>query len=68
MTLDDLQNRLSFLVGERQQLHEQLAKIGANISAYNGAISECEHWIGVLNAAEVNNVDDLDTGDLVLFS
>lgn len=52
MNLTVLQERLAFLQGEKQQFHQQLSTIAANISAYNGAISECEHWIKLIEEVE----------------
>ena len=39
---EKLEERLKVLQEERQKVIEQLA---ANVSAYNGAIQEVEHWI-----------------------
>jgi hypothetical protein len=72
MNLTDLQNRLAMLQSEQQQLQQQFTSMGANISAYNGAIQECQYWINAFKApvpvpAPVET-NDTDTGDIVSFS
>lgn len=66
MNISDLQARLTVLQVERQQLTQQLTTIGANISAYNGAIQEVEYMIGLVGAEVPIPIDSI--GQIADFS
>ncbi len=46
------QNRIELLTNERAKLQQQIAQMGANVSAYNGAIEEDKFAIAQIEAME----------------
>lgn len=62
--LDKLNERLTRLQGEQNQLKGQitafeqnLLQLKANAAAYDGAIQECQHWIKEAGGAPQVNTD-----------
>lgn len=45
MTKIELESRLEWLTQQRDALTGQLNQAAANVSAFNGAIQECQHWL-----------------------
>ena len=52
MTKEQVEARLAILQEQRQKLLDSFEQLKANISAYNGAIEDCQYWLSQL-AGEV---------------
>jgi chaperonin cofactor prefoldin len=48
MTAEEIQARLATLRAEQEKVKETLAQLQANVSAYQGAIEDCEYWLAQL--------------------
>ena len=50
MTIELLEKRKQELLSQQQQFVTQYQQAQANANAVNGAIQDCDFWIGVLKA------------------
>lgn len=55
MTKEELQKRLEWLTQQRDGLNAQITQMAANISAFNGAISECNYWASLIVEKEAQD-------------
>jgi len=51
LTKEKIEQRLAKLKAEREQLL-------ANLNAYNGAIQDCEYWLGLIDQSEAEVAPD----------
>lgn len=52
MNKQELQDRLSLLNNEKEQIKAQITQLQANLNAYVGAIAECEYWLKKIDPPE----------------
>ena len=53
MTIELLEKRKQELLATQQQFVAQYQQAQANANAINGAIQDCDYWLGVLKAPAV---------------
>lgn len=63
MNLEALKSRHAQLISDRDKLVVQFNQMSANINVYNGAIQDCEYWIGQAETPATDTPDTLPASE-----
>lgn len=54
MNKENIEKRRGQLISQRTQLSQEISTLAANLSAFNGAIEECDFWLREIESLEGN--------------